>query len=98
MGFSLSCKGAAYFTNKPEYECAELFHFCLNEGIIVVALKSKAKIGSPQYRILLGLVFVFDVIISAKSDDTFLPISAPKPFNQPLSEKNNSRISRCIYG
>ena len=55
--------------NKPEYECDELFHLCLNEGITVVALKSKAEIGSPKYRILLGLVLVSDVILLAKSDD-----------------------------
>ena len=65
--------------NKPEYECAELFHLCLTEGMIVVALKSKALIGSPKYRILLGLVLLSSVILLAKSDDMFLPISAPKP-------------------
>ena len=57
--------------NKPEYECAELFHRCLNEGMVVVALKSKALIGSPKYRILLGLVLVSDVILLEKSNDIF---------------------------
>ena len=52
-----------------------------------VALKSKAEIGSPRYRILSGDVLVPDVILLAKSLDTFLPISAPKPVNKPPSEK-----------
>ena len=73
--------------NKPEYECAELFHLCLNEGMIVVALKSKVEIGSPKYRIRLGLVLVSDVILLAKSDDMLLPISAPKPNHKPPSLK-----------
>ena len=42
--------------------CA-VFHLCLNEGMIVAALKSKAEIGSPTYRILSGLVLVSDVIL-----------------------------------
>ena len=71
--------------NKPEYECAELSHPCLNEGMIVVALKSKAEIGSPKYRILFGLVLVSGVILLAKSLDTSLPISAPKLNNKPPS-------------
>ena len=87
MGFSLSCKGTASFTNKPEYECAELFQRCLNEGMIVVALKSKVEIGSPKYLILLGLVLLSAVILLAKSDDMFLPMSAPKPDNKPPSLK-----------
>ena len=73
--------------NKPEYECAGLFHLCLNEGMIVVALKSKAEIGSPKYRILSGEELVYDVILLAKSVETFLPISAPKPVNKPPSLK-----------
>ena len=36
--------------------------------------------------ILSGLVFVSSVILSAKSVDTFLPISTLKPFNNPPSE------------
>ena len=48
--------------------CA-IFYLCLNEGITAAALKSKAEIGSPKYRILLGLVLVSDVILLAKSDD-----------------------------
>ena len=63
MGFSLPFKGTASFMNKPEYECAGLFHLCLNEGMIVVALKSEAEIGSPNYRIRLGLVLVSDVTL-----------------------------------
>ena len=55
--------------NKPEYECALFSHLCLNEGITVVALKSKAEIGSPKYRILLELVLVSDVILLEKSND-----------------------------
>ena len=66
--------------------CA-IFHLCLNEGITVVALKSEAEIGSPKYRILLGLVSVSDVILLEKSDNICSPISAPKPLNKPLSEK-----------
>ena len=73
--------------NEPEHECAELFHLCLNGGMIAVALKSKAEIGSPRYRILLGLVLLSDVILLAKSVDTFLPISAPKPVNKPPPAK-----------
>ena len=72
--------------NKPEYGCAELFHLCLNEGMIVAALKSKALIGSPRYSILLGLVLLSSVILLAKSDDMFLLISAPEPLNKPPSE------------
>ena len=72
--------------NKPEYECADLVHLCSNEGMIAVALESKALIGSPRYLILLGLVLVSGVILLAKSLDTFLPISAPKPLNKPPSE------------
>ena len=44
-----------------------------------------AEIGSQKYRILFGLVLVSDVIILAKSLDTFLPISAPKLDNKPPS-------------
>ena len=50
-------------------------------------MKSIAEIGSPKYLILSGLVLVSDVILLAKSDDTFLPISAPKPLSNPPSEK-----------
>ena len=68
---STSCKGTASFMNRPEYECAELFHLCLNEGMTVVALKSNIEIRSPKYRILLGLVLVSDVILLAKAVDIF---------------------------
>ena len=84
---STSCKGTASFTNKPEYECAELFQRCLHEGMIVVALKSKAEIGSPKCIILSGGVLVSDVALLAKSLDTFLSISVPKPDNKPPSLK-----------
>ena len=87
MGFSLSCKGTASFMNKPEYECAELFQRCLNEGMIVVALKSNIEIGSPKYIILSGDVLVSDVILLAKSLDTFLLISVPIAINKPPSLK-----------
>ena len=53
----------------------------------MVALKSKAEIGSPRYLILSGDVLVSDVILLAKSLDTFLPISTPKPDNKPPSLK-----------
>ena len=86
MGFSRHrAKAQHLFMNNPEYECAELFHLCLNEGMIVVALKSKAEMGSPKYRILFGLVLVSDVILLVKSLDTFLPISTPRPDNKPPS-------------
>ena len=52
-----------------------------------LALKSKALTGSPKYRILLSLVLLSSVILLAKSDDTLLPISAPKPLNTPPSAK-----------
>ena len=97
--FSTSCKGTASLINKPEYECAELFHLCLNEGIIVVALKSKAEIGSPKYSILSGGVLVFGVILLEKSDDDFLiPISAPKllnkpPFENPIAESADALMA-----
>ena len=71
--------------NKPEYECAELFQRCLHEGMIVVALESKAEIGSPKYIIMSGLVLVPDVILLEKSDDVCSHISAPKPDNKPPS-------------
>ena len=64
----------------------------------MVALKSKAEIGSPKYRILSGLVLVSDVILLAKSDDMCLPISAPKPDNKPPSLKPKGRINSCAYG
>ena len=54
--------------------------------MIVVALKSNIETGSPKYSILSGLVLVYDVILLAKSDDTCLPISVPKPLNKPPSE------------
>ena len=53
----------------------------------MVELKSNIDTGSPKYLILSGLVLVSDVILLAKSDDTFLPISAPKPLSNPPSEK-----------
>ena len=73
--------------NNPEYEWAELFQRCLNDGITVVALKSIAEIGSPRYRILSGGVLLSDVNMLAISVETFLPISAPEPLNNPPSEK-----------
>ena len=57
---------------KPEYECAELFHLCLDGGMVVVALKSKALVGSPKYLILSGDVLLPDVILLEKSDYFFL--------------------------
>ena len=48
---------------QPEYECAGLSHLCLNEGMVVVALKSNIEIGSPKYLILSGGVLVSDVIL-----------------------------------
>ena len=50
-------------------------------------MKSNIKVGSPKYLILSGDVLVSDVILSAKSVDTFLPIPVPKPINNPPSEK-----------
>ena len=44
---------------------------CLSEGMIVVALKSKAEIGSPKYRILLRLALLPDVILLGKSGYIF---------------------------
>ena len=55
--------------------------------MIVVALTSKAEIGSPKYLILSGDVLVSDVILLAKSLGTFLLISTPKPDNEPPSLK-----------
>ena len=52
-----------------------------------LALKSKAEIGSPKCLILSGDVLVSSAILLAKSFDTFLPISAPKPLNIPPSAK-----------
>ena len=85
--FIVSCKGTASFMKKPEYECAELFQRCLNEGMIVVALKPNIEAGSPKYLTLPGDVLVSGVILLAKSVETFLPISAPKPDNKPPSLK-----------
>ena len=51
-----------------------------------MALKSKAEVGSPKYRILSGDVLISDVILLKKSDGICLPISAPKPLNKPPSE------------
>ena len=73
--FIVSCKGTASFTNKPEYECAELFQRCLNEGMIMVALKSKALVGSPKHYIISGEVLVSDVILLEKSGYLFTYIS-----------------------
>ena len=73
--------------SNPEYEWAELFQRCLNDGITVVALKSIAEIGSPKYRILSGDVSLSDVHLLAISVETFSPISAPEPLNNPPSEK-----------
>ena len=69
--FIISCKGTASFMNKPEYECDELFHLCLNEGMVVVALEPKALIGSPKYLILLGLALLSGVTPLEKSDNIF---------------------------
>ena len=88
MGFARHRAKVHYiFTNKPEYECAELFHLCLNRGMVVVALGSKALVGSPKYLILLRLVLLSDVILLARSLDTFLPISVPIAVNKPPSLK-----------
>ena len=53
----------------------------------VVLLKSNIEIGSPKYLILSGNVFVSDVILLERSDETFLPISTPRPLNKPPSLK-----------
>ena len=55
--------------------------------MVVIALKSKAEIGSPKNLILSGGVLVSGVILLAKSVETFLPISAPEPLNKPPSGK-----------
>ena len=81
----MSRRGTLSTISNPEYECALFRHRCLNEGMIVVELKSNIEIGSPKYIILSGLVSVSDVILLAKSLDTFLPIPAPKPDNKPPS-------------
>ena len=47
-------------------------------------MESNALIGSPKYRIRLGLALVSDVILLAKSVETF---STPKPVNNPPSLK-----------
>ena len=53
----------------------------------VWALKSNIETGSPKYLVLSGGVLVSSVILLPKSLDTFLPISAPKPINNPPSAK-----------
>ena len=53
----------------------------------MVALKPNIETGSPKHLILSGDVLVSDVILLAKSDDIFIPISAPKPDNKPPSLK-----------
>ena len=65
--------------------CA-IFHLKPIEGITVVLLTSNIETGSPKYRVLSCDVLVSYVILLAKSLDTFLPISAPRPFNIPPSE------------
>ena len=60
---STSCKGAASLINKPLQECALLLNLNPNYDITVVAVKPKAEIGSPKYRILSGGVLVSDVIL-----------------------------------
>ena len=82
-----SCNGILSAISSPEYEWAELRHRCLNDGIIVVALKSIADIGSPKYIILSGFVLISSVNLLAKSVDTFLPISKPNPDIRPASLK-----------
>ena len=84
---SISCKGTASLIHNPLYGCALLLNLNPNEGMIVLAWKSNIEIGSPKYRILSGDVLVSDVILLAKSLDTFLHISAPKPLNKPPSLK-----------
>ena len=59
----------------------------MDDGITLLALKSNIEIGSPKYRILSGDVLLSDVNLLAISVETFLPISAPKPLNNPPSEK-----------
>ena len=87
MDFSTSRRGTLSAISKPEYECALFRHRCLKLGNTVVLLKSNIEPGSPKYVILSGDVLVSDVILSAKSVETFLPISAPKPDNKPPSLK-----------
>ena len=62
-----------------------IFQRCLNEGNTVVALKSKALIGSPTYLILSGCVFVSSVKRLPRSVANLLPISAPSPASNPPS-------------
>ena len=59
----------------------------MNDGITVVALKSNIETGSLKCTVLPGKVLVSSVTLLAKSLDTFLPISLPKPLNDPPSEK-----------
>ena len=63
--------------NNPLYECALLLNLKPIDGITILALKSNIEAGSPKYLILSGLVLVSDVILFAKSVDTFLPIPVP---------------------
>ena len=48
---------------------------------------SNIETGSPKYLTLSGDVLLSDVILLAKSDETFLLISLPKALNNPPSEK-----------
>ena len=52
----------------------------------MVALRPIALIGSPKYRILSKLVLLFSVNRLPMSLAIFLPISPPKPVNNPPSE------------
>ena len=64
-----------------------IFHLKPIEGITVVLLKSSIETGSPNYRILSGLVSVSSVILLANSLETFLFKSAPIPVKSPPSLK-----------
>ena len=52
-----------------------------------LVLKSNIETGSPKYIIRSTFVLVSHVILLAKTLDTFLPISAIIPANNPPSEK-----------
>ena len=74
---------------KPEYECAEFIHRCLNDGMTALALKPIAIIGSPK-DILSGIVLLSSVNLLAISVETFLHISAPKPVYKPKTTKSTA--------
>ena len=83
--FSKSCSSTLSGILNPLYEWAEWFILNPKDGTTVLALKSRAEIGSPAYRILSGLSS-FRVVKFVPIAPPILPPAWDKPaVNKPSS-------------